>query len=79
VAWGLEGIALLLTGFPARERSLRLAGLALFFFCIGKLFLFDLRELETGYRILSFFVLGLLLLGASWVYTRFREQLKQYL
>ena len=79
VAWGMEGIALLLAGFPARERSLRLAGLALFFFCIGKLFLFDLRELETGYRILSFFVLGLLLLGASWVYTRFREQLKQYL
>jgi len=79
VAWGVEGIALLLAGFPARERSLRLAGLALFFFCIGKLFLFDLRELETGYRILSFFVLGLLLLGASWVYTRFREQLKQYL
>ena len=79
VAWGVEGIALLLTGFPVRERSLRLAGLALFFFCIGKLFLFDLRELETGYRILSFFVLGLLLLGASWVYTRFREQLKQYL
>ena len=77
VAWGLEGIALLLAGFPMRERSLRLAGMALFFFCIGKLFLFDLRELETGYRILSFFVLGLLLLGASWVYTRFREQLKQ--
>jgi uncharacterized membrane protein len=79
VAWGVEGIALLLTGFPLRERSLRLAGLALFFFCISKLFFYDLRELDTGYRILSFFVLGLLLMGASWVYTRFREQLKQLL
>ena len=79
VAWGVEGIALLLAGFPLRERSLRLAGLALFFFCISKLFFYDLRQLDTGYRILSFFVLGLLLLGASWVYTRFREQLKQLL
>jgi len=79
VAWGVEGIALLLAGFPTRERTLRLAGLALFFFCISKLFFYDLRQLETGYRILSFFVLGLLLLGASWVYTRFREQLKQLL
>ena len=58
VAWGLEGIALLLAGFPLRERSLRLAGLALFFFCISKLFFWDLRQLDTGYRILSFFVLG---------------------
>jgi uncharacterized membrane protein len=79
VAWGMEGIGLLLAGFPLRERSLRLAGLALFFSCISKLFFFDLRQLETGYRILSFFVLGGLLLGASWVYTRFREQLKQLL
>jgi hypothetical protein len=79
VAWGIQGIGLLLAGFPLRERVLRLAGLALFFFCISKLFFYDLRELETGYRILSFFVLGLLLLGASWVYTRFREQLKQLL
>jgi uncharacterized membrane protein len=79
VAWGVEGIALLLAGFPLRERTLRLAGLALFFFCISKLFFYDLRQLETGYRILSFFVLGFLLLGASWVYTRFREQLKQLL
>jgi hypothetical protein len=79
VAWGVQGIALLLAGFPLRERSLRLAGLALFFFCISKLFFYDLRALDTGYRILSFFVLGLLLMGASWVYTRFREQLKQLL
>jgi hypothetical protein len=79
VAWGVEGIALLLAGFPLRERSLRLAGLALFFFCIGKLFIYDLSKLDTGYRILSFGVLGLLLVGASWVYTRFREQLKQLL
>jgi uncharacterized membrane protein len=53
--------------------------LALLLLCILKLFLYDLRTLETLYRILSFITLGLILLGISWVYTRFRDHLKAYL
>jgi hypothetical protein len=79
VGWGIEGAALLLAGFGLRERSLRLAGLALLLACAAKLFVYDLRELEIVYRILSFIVLGLLLLGASWIYTRYRDELKRYL
>jgi hypothetical protein len=79
LGWGGEGAALLLAGFALRERSLRLAGLALLLSCAAKLFVYDLRELEIVYRILSFIVLGLLLLGASWIYTRFRGELKRYL
>ena len=45
--------------------------------CVLKLFLYDLRNLETPYRILSFIALGLILLGVSWVYTRFREQVTE--
>jgi predicted membrane protein DUF2339 len=79
VAWGLEGIALAGAGFALRERSLRLSGLALLGACVLKVFLYDLRELETLYRILSFIVLGLVLLGVSLVYTRFRDHLRRYL
>ena len=57
VAWGLEGLALLAAGFRLRERVLRLEGLALFVLCVLKLFLHDLRNLETPYRILSFLAL----------------------
>ena len=64
-------------GFITAERVLRISGLALFLFCILKLFVYDLRELDTLSRIVSFIVLGLLLLGASWIYTRFREQFGQ--
>jgi len=39
----------------------------------------DLRHLETLPRILSFFVLGLLLVGVSWIYTRFRDRVQRYL
>ena len=79
VAWGCEGLALLGTGFPLQQRALRLEGLVLLFTCILKLFLYDLRNLETLYRILSFLTLGLILLGVSWIYTRFHDQIKKLL
>jgi len=44
-----------------------------------KLFLYDLRQLETVNRILSFIVLGLILVGVSWMYTRFRGRIQRYL
>jgi uncharacterized membrane protein len=79
VALGIEGAALLVAGMYASERVLRLSGLALFLLCIGKAFIYDLRQLDTFSRILSFIGLGLLLLGASWVYTRFRERINRLL
>jgi uncharacterized membrane protein len=79
VAWGLEGVSLLIAGFPLRDRILRLSGLALFLVCILKLFFYDLRQLDTPYRILSFIALGVILMGVSWIYTRFRDQVKRYL
>ena len=79
VAWGLEGVALLAAGFSLRDRVQRLSGMALLLFCILKLFLWDLRHLETLPRILSFIVLGLILVGVSWIYTRFRERVERYL
>ena len=79
VAWGAEGVALLLAGFPLRERWLRLSGLGLLLTCVGKLFLFDLRNLELPFRILSFLVLGVLLIGVSFIYSRFRERIDRYL
>jgi len=79
VAWGLEGIALLAAGFPLNDRVFRLTGLTLFLICVLKLFLYDLRHLETMYRILSFILLGIMLVSVSWVYTRFRDRIQRYL
>jgi predicted membrane protein DUF2339 len=79
VVWGIQGVALLAAGFPLRDRVLRLSGLTLLLICIGKLFLWDLRHLDTLPRIFSFIVLGLLLLGVSWIYTRYRERVSRYL
>ena len=79
MAWAAEALALLGAGFPLRDRVQRLSGLTLFMVCVLKLFLYDLRALETINRILSFIVLGLILVGVSWMYTRFRDRIQRYL
>lgn len=79
VAWGIEGVALLVAGFVTSERVMRFSGLGFFLFCILKLFIYDLSSLQGLPRIASFIVLGVLLMAASWLYTRYREQLKRIL
>ncbi len=79
VAWGAQGVVLLLTGFPLRQRCLRLSGLGLLLICVGKLFGYDLRHLDLPFRVLSFLVLGVILIGVSFLYSRFREQINRYL
>jgi uncharacterized membrane protein len=79
MAYGIQGVILLTSGFPLRDRVLRISGLALLLGCILKLFVWDLRHLETLPRICSFIVLGVILLGVSWIYTRFRERVAKFL
>ncbi|HYL59748.1 MAG TPA: DUF2339 domain-containing protein [Candidatus Acidoferrales bacterium] len=79
VAWALEAVALLTAGFALRERVLRLSGLLLFGVSILKVFAYDLRELEALPRIASFVVLGLMLIGVSFGYSRYREKLSRFL
>jgi uncharacterized membrane protein len=79
VAWGVEGLGLLFAGFPLRERSMRFAGLFLLLVCVLKLFAWDLRNLEMPFRVLSFIVLGVILIGVSFFYSRFRERISRYM
>jgi len=75
VFWALCGVGALLTGLRRDHRELRLAGLAGLGVAAGKVFLIDLATLTSIYRVASFVVLGLLLLGAglAWERTRGRE------
>jgi len=79
VAWSIEAAAILVFGFIAHERALRLSGLVLLAVCIAKLVFMDFRGLDAVWRSVSFIVLGVLSVAASWVYTRYREQLHRYL
>jgi hypothetical protein len=70
-AWTMIfGASMLAAGFWRKIATVRWLGLTLLALSIAKVFLFDLRELSQGYRILSFLALGALLLAVSFVYQR---------
>jgi uncharacterized membrane protein len=68
IVWSVYALACVAAGFAMRVAGLRYFGLALFALTVGKVMLVDLNAVRTGYRILSFLGLGLLLLGTSVLY-----------
>ena len=79
VAWGVEAVAIFLFALKVGERSYRLCGLGLLLVCVGKIVLLDVWGLLPRDRYLTFIVLGAALLGVSFLYTRYREAIRQYL
>ncbi len=74
VVWMVYGGAMLAIGLWRRNKLLRIMALTLLSITIVKVFFFDLSSLEKLYRIISFIVLGLILLGVSFLYQRLRQQ-----
>jgi uncharacterized membrane protein len=68
-------LGLILGGFVKRFAYLRRFGLALNLISLIKFFLLDLYFLERGERIVSYFVLGFVLIGISYVYQYFSKKL----
>ena len=68
--WSLGGVVALWVGLRRGHRTVRLAGLGLLALAVAKVFLYDLVMLESAYRVLSFVVLGVLLLLAAFVFQR---------
>ena len=79
VAWGAEAVAVFLFALALGERSFRLTGLGLLLLCAGKIAVFDFWEMTTPDKILTALVIGSALYGVSYLYTRYRETLQQYL
>lgn len=68
ITWGLFAVAALVVGFRIRVRAVRLAALGLLGVAGLKLVLFDMSSVEQIYRILTFVAMGLLMIGASYLY-----------
>ena len=79
VVWGVEAVGVFIFALWVSQRSYRLSGLALLLICVGKIVVLDVWGLHPRDRYLTFIVLGVALLGVSFLYTRFREAIRQYL
>jgi len=71
LAWAAEGLMLVVTGFALRDRVLRITGLGVFAALVLRVLFVDMAGVETIYRIVSFVVVGAILLAASLAYARF--------
>jgi uncharacterized membrane protein len=68
--WMAYGTMLMVIGFVRRSAFVRWQALVLIAATIIKVFIYDVSQLDRGYRIVSFIVLGALLLAISFVYQR---------
>lgn len=68
--WMAYGAGLMVVGFLRRSAFVRWQALLLIAATIVKVFVYDFSQLDRAYRIVSFIVLGVLLLAISFVYQR---------
>jgi hypothetical protein len=79
VAWGLEGVCVFLFALWVGERSFRITGLALLMLCVGKILFIDFWALTLRDKWITLIILGAALMLVSFLYSRHRETIRQYL
>lgn len=75
ILWAVFSIALMYLGFRRNNAFIRRAAIGLFFITLIKVFLSDVSFIDTPYRILSFIVLGLMLIGTSYLYHKYKDKI----
>ncbi|HEX3031868.1 MAG TPA: DUF2339 domain-containing protein [Bacillota bacterium] len=73
--WAVYSILLIAVGFLKKSSPVRMFAIILFGVTILKVFLFDLSNLDTIYRILSFLILGAILILVSFLYQVFKDRI----
>lgn len=77
VIWGVYALAALGTGFWLRLKELRIAALVLLAVVAAKVLLLDMAQVQQIYRIVSFVVVGLMMISASYLYHRLEQRLAE--
>jgi uncharacterized membrane protein len=75
IFWSAFAVACVAAGFRTRVAALRYCGLTLLAITLLKIVVVDLGHISTGYRVLSFMGLGLLMLGTSVLYGKLSPRL----
>jgi hypothetical protein len=79
VSWGVEGVLIFLLALALKERSFRLTGLGLLLLCVAKVMALDVWGLQARDRYITLIIVGAALVFVSFLYTRYRDAIRQYL
>lgn len=74
VLWTIFSVCLMIAGFRANSALVRKASFGLFLITVLKVFLSDMANVSTPYRIISFIILGLVLVGTSYLYYKYKDR-----
>ncbi|MEO6119672.1 MAG: hypothetical protein ABIP12_03200, partial [Terriglobales bacterium] len=80
LSWGLEGLVIFVLALVAQERSFRLAGLALLMACVAKILFYDIWTLaDAGMKAIALIIVGGILTLVAFLYSKYKESLREYL
>lgn len=79
ISWSLFAFATIAAGFLLRDRTYRWVGLLVLTASLGRILVIDVWQLDTLLRILSFLVLGAVLLALGFLYNRHAERIRRWL
>ncbi|MBN1532352.1 MAG: DUF2339 domain-containing protein [Spirochaetes bacterium] len=75
VLWTLYSAGVMIAGFRWNSAAARTSAIVLFGITLLKVFFLDISNFSTPFRILSFIVLGMVLVAASFLYYRFKDRI----
>ncbi len=79
LAWGVEGVIVIVLGLLLSQRSYRITGLLLLLVCVAKIIFHDAWQFNERDRYITFIVLGAALTLVSTLYGKYREVVRRLL
>jgi len=79
ISWSILSFATMALGFALKDRIYRICGLAILGAAIARIFFVDVWQFDAGFRILSFLVLGVILLALGFLYNRLADALRKWM
>lgn len=76
IIWGVYSFILVVLGIWKQKKHLRIGAFLLFGFTLIKLFMYDIAHLNTIFKTIVFLSLGLLLLTISFLYNKYKNEIK---
>lgn len=73
IIWGVLSLLYLAYGIRNKNRPVRIVSLSLLLLTVLKLFLYDIKNVSEGGRILAFILLGVLILIMSFMYQKIKK------
>ncbi len=75
--WGIIGLVSLVVGVNGKKRTLLRIGTVVFGVVAAKVLLIDTENLESGFRVLSFMAVGVLLIAGAKIYSRLSDEVSR--